>query len=110
MLAKKVLPLFINLGIEILFSLAPTKKAYPTLSTLSNNNISRLSLKKRPSCVDYIKNYHHYKKKINIRYTRKCNGKFEKIISDFNLGLTLFRRLFNSSINFLIKCNMKLYL
>ena len=60
--------------------------------------------------VDYIKNYHHYKKKVNIRYTRKCNGRFERIISDFNLGLTLFRRLFNSTISFIIKCNMKLYL
>jgi len=60
--------------------------------------------------VDYIKNYNHYKKKVNIRYTRKYNGKFERIISDFNLGLTLFRRLYNSTINFIIKCNMKLYL
>ena len=60
--------------------------------------------------VDYIKNYNHYKKKVNIRYTRKYNGKLERIISDFNLGLTLFRRLYNSTINFIIKCNMKLYL
>ena len=60
--------------------------------------------------VDYIKNYRHYKKKVNIRYIRKSNNKFEKILSDFNLGLTLFKRLYNSTINFLIKCNMKLYL
>ena len=60
--------------------------------------------------VNYIKNYHHYKKKVNIRYVRKNKNKIEKILSDFNLGLTLFRRLFNSTINFLVKCNMKLYL
>ena len=60
--------------------------------------------------VDYIKNYKSYKSRINIRYVRISNGKYEKILSDFNLGLTLFRRLYNSTVNFIIKCNMKLYL
>lgn len=38
------------------------------------------------------------------------NGKPIRILSIFNLGLTIFRRCFNSYINYKIKTNMQLYL
>ena len=60
--------------------------------------------------VDYIKSYNHYKKKLNIRFMRNSKNKKQRIISDFNLGLTIFIRVINSNVNFIIKCNMKLYL
>lgn len=61
--------------------------------------------------IDYTKNYIHVKNTLNIRYVKKDkNGKYIRILSLFNLGLTIFRRCYNSYINFKIKCNMQLYL
>ena len=61
--------------------------------------------------IDYTKNYIHVKKNLNIRYVKKDkNNKPIRIISLFNLGLTIFRRCYNSYINYKIKTNMQLYL
>lgn len=60
--------------------------------------------------ADYTKNYHHVKKKINIRFVKTVNGKKVRILSLFNLGLTLFKTVFNSNINYKIKCNMVLFM
>ena len=61
--------------------------------------------------IDYTKNYSHVKNRLNIRFVkRNSNNKTIRILSIFNLGLTIFRRCFNSYINFKIKCNMQLYL
>ena len=61
--------------------------------------------------IDYTKNYIHVKKNLNIRYVKKNkNNKQIRIISLFNLGLTIFRRCYNSYINYKIKTNMQLYL
>lgn len=61
--------------------------------------------------IDYTKNYAHVKKYLNIRYVKNNkNGKPIRILSIFNLGLTIFRRCFNSYINYKIKTNMQLYL
>ena len=61
--------------------------------------------------IDYTKNYIHVKNNLNIRYVKKDkNGKYIRILSLFNLGLTIFRRCYNSYINYKIKCNMQLYL
>lgn len=56
--------------------------------------------------IDYTKNYNNIKHRINIRFTKGRN----RIVSLFNLGLTLFKRLYCSSINLKIKCNLQLYL
>lgn len=61
--------------------------------------------------VDYTKNYNHVKHKLNIRFVKRDkNNKPIRILSLFNLGLTIFRRCYNSYINYKIKCNMQLYL
>lgn len=61
--------------------------------------------------IDYTKNYAHVKNYLNIRYIKNNkNGKPIRILSIFNLGLTIFRRCFNSYINYKIKTNMQLYL
>lgn len=61
--------------------------------------------------ADYTKNYSSIKYRLNIRYVKKDkNGKSRRILSLFNLGLMIFRRCYNSYINFKIKCNMQLYL
>lgn len=60
--------------------------------------------------ADYTKNYHNIKYKVNIPFVKTRNKKKIRILSLFNLGLTLFKALFNTHINFIIKCNMKLYL
>lgn len=61
--------------------------------------------------VDYIKNYKNYKKKISIKFNKKNkNGKPVRILSTFKLGLTLFKKVFFSPINFKLKTNFKLYL
>ena len=60
--------------------------------------------------IDYIKNYNHIKHIINIPFNKKVKGKTIRILSTFRLGLTLFKRLFNSFIKFKIKTNFKLYL
>ena len=61
--------------------------------------------------VDYIKNYNHCKKKINIRLNKKNkNGKLKRILSTFKLGLYLFKKVFSSTINYKLKTNFKLYL
>lgn len=61
--------------------------------------------------IDYTKNYIHVKKNLNIRYVKKNkNNKPIRIMSLFNLGLTIFRRCYNSYINYKIKTNMQLYL
>jgi len=60
---------------------------------------------------DYIKNYKHKKKVVNISFNKKDkNGKPRRILSTFKLGLTLFSKLFNSYIDYTLKCNFKLYL
>lgn len=61
--------------------------------------------------VDYIKNYNHLKNKLNIRFNKKTNtGESIRILSTFKLALTIFKKVFNSLINFKLKCNFKLYL
>ena len=61
--------------------------------------------------IDYTKNYSHVKHRLNIRFVvRDKNNKPIRILSLFNLGLTIFRRCYNSYINYKIKCNMQLYL
>lgn len=60
--------------------------------------------------IDYIKNYNHVKHIINIPFNKKINGKKTRILSTFRLGLTLFKRLFNSIFKLRIKTNFKLYL
>lgn len=60
--------------------------------------------------LDYIKNYNHVKNKINIRFNKKVNGKTIRILSTFKLGLTLFKRVYNHSIDFILKTNFRLYL
>lgn len=61
--------------------------------------------------TDYIKNYRHYKKTINIRFNKKTkSGHRIRILSTFKLALRLFHAVFNSSINFRLKTNFKLYL
>lgn len=61
--------------------------------------------------TDYIKNYNHLKKKVNIHYNKlSSNGKPIRILSTFKLGLTLFNKVFNSLIDFKLKFNFKLYM
>ena len=61
--------------------------------------------------ADYTKNYNHVKNKLNIRFVKlDKNNKPRRILSLFNLRLTIFRRCYNSYINYKIKCNMQLYL
>lgn len=61
--------------------------------------------------VDYIKNHNHLKNKVNIKYNKKNkNGKLVRILSTFKLGLKLFKKVFNSHINYKLKFNFKLYL
>jgi len=59
---------------------------------------------------DYNKNKHHYSNRLKIRDTKKTkNGSTKRILSLFNLGLTLFNKLYSSIINITIKCNFILY-
>lgn len=61
--------------------------------------------------IDYIKNYKSLKKKVDIRFNKKNkNGKPKRILSTFNLGLTLFNIVIFSYIDYNLKCNFKLYL
>ena len=60
--------------------------------------------------ADYTKNYIHVKNKIKIPFLKKSGKKRIRILSLFNLGLTLFSSLFNTHIEYKIKCNLKLYL
>lgn len=61
--------------------------------------------------LDYIKNYIHKKHILNIKYNKKTkSGNIIRILSTFKIGLTLFKRVYKSSINYIIKCNFKLYL
>lgn len=61
--------------------------------------------------IDYSKNYSNVKKTLNIRFVKyDKNKKPIRILSLFNLGLTIFKRCYNSYINYKIKCNMQLYL
>lgn len=60
--------------------------------------------------ADYCKNKGHYSKKLKIRDTKKNkSNNIIRIISLFNLGLTIFKKTYNSFINFKIKCNFILY-
>ena len=60
--------------------------------------------------IDYIKNYNHVKQKLNISFNKKVKGTTIRTLSTFRLGLTLFKRLFNSIYMLRIKTNFKLYL
>ena len=60
--------------------------------------------------ADYSKNYHHVKNRINIKFTKILKGKKIRTLSLFNLGLTLFKSVYNKNINYKLKCNMVLYL
>ena len=61
--------------------------------------------------ADYTKNYHYFKNKLKIRFVKRDkNHNPIRILSLFNLGLNIFRRCYNSYINYKIKCNMRLYL
>ena len=60
--------------------------------------------------VDYSKNKNKYAKKLKIRDTKKTkSGHIKRIISFFNLGLTIFNKLLNSTIDLRLKCNFILY-
>lgn len=60
--------------------------------------------------VDYSKNKKSYLKKLKIRDTKKTKtGNIKRIISFFNLGLTIFNKLLNSIIDLKLKCNFILY-
>ena len=51
------------------------------------------------------------RKNLNIRFVKyDKNKKPIRILSLFNLGLTIFKMCYNSHINFKIKTNMQLYL
>lgn len=61
--------------------------------------------------VDYIKNYNHLKKHLNIRFNKKTStGKLVRILSTFKLGLSIIKKVYNSNINITLKTNFKLYL
>lgn len=60
--------------------------------------------------VDYTKNYHKVKNKLNIKFTKKRKGKLIRIISNFNLGLTILKKVYSSYTTFKLKCNLQLYL
>ena len=60
--------------------------------------------------ADYCKNKGYYSKKLKIRDTKKTkSNNIVRVISLFNLGLTIFKKTYNSFINFKIKCNFILY-
>lgn len=60
--------------------------------------------------ADYCKNKGYYSKKLKIRDTKKTkSNNIIRVISLFNLGLTIFKKTYNSFINFKIKCNFILY-
>lgn len=59
---------------------------------------------------DYLKNKNYYSKKLAIRDTKKTKtGRVKRVISLFNLGLIIFNKLFNKTINLRLKCNFILY-
>ena len=58
--------------------------------------------------VDYVKNKHHYHLHIRDAKKRK-NGSTSRLISFFNLGLTIFNLCYYNSINFVLKFNFVLY-
>ena len=60
--------------------------------------------------IDYTKNYNKLKSRLNIRFAQKKGKQTIRVLSLFNLGLTLFKKLYNSYINIKIKCNLQLYL
>ena len=61
--------------------------------------------------LDYIKNYSHIKEKLNIPFSKKTNtGKHKRILSTFKLGLTLFKNVYYSTIEYALKFNFRLYL
>lgn len=60
---------------------------------------------------DYTKNYNSLKNKLNIRFVKQTKSKQKiRILSLFNLGLTIFKKVYSSYIDFKLKCNMQLYL
>ena len=60
--------------------------------------------------ADYCKNKGYYSKKSKIRDTKKTkSNNIIRVISLFNLRLTIFKKTYNSFINFKIKCNFILY-
>lgn len=59
---------------------------------------------------DYIKNYNHVKHKLNIKFNKKYHGKTIRILSTFKLGLTLFKKVYNRCLDFILKTNFRLYL
>lgn len=60
--------------------------------------------------ADYSKSYHHAISNLNIRFVKTYKNKKIRILSLFNLGLTIFTKVYNSYINYKLKCNMQLYL
>lgn len=61
--------------------------------------------------TDYIKNYHYLKYKVNIKFVKKQkSGNKLRILSTFKLGLTLFKKVYSSFINYKLKFDFKLYL
>ena len=59
--------------------------------------------------IDYQKNRKHYQKYLHITYNKKYKNKIVKIMSIFNLGLTIFSKIYKSCTNFVLKFNFKLY-
>jgi len=60
--------------------------------------------------ADYIRNKHHIKGVLKIRDTKKDkNGKRIRHISLFNLGLMIFNKCYDSTINYILKFNFILY-
>ncbi len=60
--------------------------------------------------ANYIKNYNHRKAKFNVRFAKKeKNGEYTRILSNFNLCLTLFNAYLSNN-NVTIKTNFILYI
>ena len=57
---------------------------------------------------DYVKNKHHYH--LHIRDTKKRKeGSIHRLLSLFNIGLTIFNLCYYNSVNFILKFNFVLY-
>ena len=103
-----LLKLFLNLKNLIGFRLESTKtqkiEHFISLFTVVCIALTWLTI----IGADYVKNKHHYK--IIIRDTRKhLNNTRSRVISLFNLGLTIFNLCCYNTVNFTLKFNFVLY-
>lgn len=56
---------------------------------------------------DYVRNKHHYS--LKIRDTKRINGVIKRVMSLFEIGLTIFNLVYNSMRKFKLKTNFILY-